>query len=170
MFYLELLIEELQNLWHIGVLTRNIAKDEKFTIRATLMWTVNDQVAYGMASRWSTAGVMGCQVWVGLERSNSRTSRLGIEDPIETCTKYYICVSSVGDVGRPCSISGLVGKSRAYEDCILDMASGGCVVRHGHHKPYPVQSKYIARTVDSKRGSVPYHYMTEGSPMHLKMV
>ncbi|KAK4406512.1 hypothetical protein Sango_0657700 [Sesamum angolense] len=75
-----------------------------------------------------------------------------------------------GDVGRLCSFSGLVGKSRAYEDCILDMASGGCVMRHGHHKPYPVHSEYVARTVDSKRGSVPCHYMTESSPMHLEMV
>ncbi|KAL0445482.1 UNVERIFIED_CONTAM: polyprotein [Sesamum latifolium] len=42
-------------------------------------------------------------------------------------------------------------QSRAYEDCILDLARGGCVVRHGHHKPYPVQSEYVARTVDSKK-------------------
>ncbi|KAL0337648.1 UNVERIFIED_CONTAM: Retrovirus-related Pol polyprotein from transposon RE2, partial [Sesamum calycinum] len=59
--------------------------------------------------------------------------------------------------------------SRAYENCILDMASGGYVVRHGHHKPYPVQSEYVARTVDSKRGSVPCHYTTESSSMHLAM-
>ncbi|KAK4404377.1 hypothetical protein Sango_0806300 [Sesamum angolense] len=100
----------------------------------------------------------------------SRTSRLGIEDPMETCTKYCNRFSSAGDVGRLCSFSGLVDKSRAYEDCILDMASSGCVVRHGHHKSYPVQSEYVARTVDSKRGSIPCHYMTESSPMHLEMV
>ncbi|KAK4407859.1 hypothetical protein Sango_0366900 [Sesamum angolense] len=45
-----------------------------------------------------------------------------------------------GDVGRSCSFSGLVGQLRAYEDCILDVASGGCVMRHGHHKPYLVHS------------------------------
>ncbi|KAL0448087.1 UNVERIFIED_CONTAM: hypothetical protein Slati_1936600 [Sesamum latifolium] len=31
-------------------------------MRATLMWTVNDLLAYGMASGWSTARVMGCSV------------------------------------------------------------------------------------------------------------
>ncbi|KAK4380831.1 Retrovirus-related Pol polyprotein from type-2 retrotransposable element R2DM [Sesamum angolense] len=82
---------------------------------------------------------------------------IGIEDPVETYTKYCSRVSSAGD-------------SRAYKDYILDMASGGCVVRHGHHKPYPVQSENVARMVDSKRGSVPCHYMTESSPMHLEMV
>ncbi|KAL0374046.1 UNVERIFIED_CONTAM: hypothetical protein Sradi_3320300 [Sesamum radiatum] len=46
-------------------------------------------------------------------------------------------------------------QSRAHKGCILDMASGGCVAIHGNHKPYPVQSKYVARTVDSKRGSAP---------------
>ncbi|KAL0292203.1 UNVERIFIED_CONTAM: hypothetical protein Sradi_6998400 [Sesamum radiatum] len=50
------------------------------------------------------------------------------------------------------------------------MASGGCVMRHGHHKLYPVHSEYVARTVDSKRGSVPCHYMIESSPMHLEIV
>ncbi|KAK4394208.1 hypothetical protein Sango_1891600 [Sesamum angolense] len=64
--------------------------------------------------------------------------------------------SPEGDVGRLCSISGVVGKSRVYEDCILDMASGGCVVRHGHHKSNPVHSEYVAMMVDSKKGSVPY--------------
>ncbi|KAL0302110.1 UNVERIFIED_CONTAM: hypothetical protein Scaly_3044200 [Sesamum calycinum] len=47
-------------------------------------------------------------------------------------------------------------QSRAYEDCILDMARGGCATGHGHHKPYLVQSEYVARTVDSKKESVPY--------------
>ncbi|KAL0410960.1 UNVERIFIED_CONTAM: hypothetical protein Slati_3685700 [Sesamum latifolium] len=37
--YLELLIEELQNLWHVGVLTHDNAKKETFTMCATLMWT-----------------------------------------------------------------------------------------------------------------------------------
>ncbi|KAL0454599.1 UNVERIFIED_CONTAM: hypothetical protein Slati_0799100 [Sesamum latifolium] len=60
--YLEPLIEELQNLWHEGVQMRDNAKDEIFTMRAALMWTVNDLPAYGMASGWSTTGVMGCPV------------------------------------------------------------------------------------------------------------
>ncbi|KAL0291144.1 UNVERIFIED_CONTAM: hypothetical protein Scaly_2648500 [Sesamum calycinum] len=49
-------------------------------------------------------------------------------------------------------------QSRAYEDCILDMARGGCAIGHGHHKLYPVQSEYVARIVDSKKESVPYQY------------
>ncbi|KAL0427828.1 UNVERIFIED_CONTAM: hypothetical protein Slati_2957600 [Sesamum latifolium] len=62
--YLEPLIKELQNLWHVGVQTRDNAKDETFTMRAALMWTVNDLPAYGMASGWSTTGVMGCPVCI----------------------------------------------------------------------------------------------------------
>ncbi|KAL0381974.1 UNVERIFIED_CONTAM: hypothetical protein Scaly_0484700 [Sesamum calycinum] len=41
--------------------------------------------------------------------------------------------------------------SRAYEDCILDMTSGGCVMRHDPHKLYLVKLEYAARMVDSKR-------------------
>ncbi|KAL0445737.1 UNVERIFIED_CONTAM: hypothetical protein Slati_1701600 [Sesamum latifolium] len=53
--YMEPLIEELQNLWHVGVLTRDSARDETFAMRAALMWTVNDLPAYGMASGWNSA-------------------------------------------------------------------------------------------------------------------
>ncbi|KAK4405068.1 hypothetical protein Sango_0513300 [Sesamum angolense] len=70
----------------------------------------------------------------------------------EDCSR----VSSAGDVGHLCSFSGSVGKTRAYEDCIIDLASGGNVVRHGHHKLYSVHSEYVKMTVNSKGGSVPY--------------
>ncbi|KAL0440493.1 UNVERIFIED_CONTAM: hypothetical protein Slati_2532300 [Sesamum latifolium] len=41
---------------------RDTAKDETFTMRVALMWIVNDLPAYGMASEWSSSGVMGCPV------------------------------------------------------------------------------------------------------------
>ncbi|KAL2252595.1 UNVERIFIED_CONTAM: hypothetical protein Sindi_0054200 [Sesamum indicum] len=40
--YLEPLIEELQNLWHVGVLMHDNLKNKIFPMRATFMWTVND--------------------------------------------------------------------------------------------------------------------------------
>ncbi|KAL0415886.1 UNVERIFIED_CONTAM: hypothetical protein Slati_3420500 [Sesamum latifolium] len=66
--YLEQLIEELQNLWHVGMMQDN-AKNEIFTMRAALMWTVNDLPAYGMAFVWSTASVMGCSVCMDVTRA-----------------------------------------------------------------------------------------------------
>ncbi|KAL0345790.1 UNVERIFIED_CONTAM: hypothetical protein Sradi_4410300 [Sesamum radiatum] len=40
------------------------ARDETFAMCAALMWTVNDLPAYGMASGWSSASVMGCPVCI----------------------------------------------------------------------------------------------------------
>ncbi|KAL0374145.1 UNVERIFIED_CONTAM: hypothetical protein Sradi_3330200 [Sesamum radiatum] len=60
--YLELLIKELQNLWHMGAQTRDGAKDETFMMRAALMWTMNHLPTYGTASGWSTVDVMGCPI------------------------------------------------------------------------------------------------------------
>ncbi|KAL0417097.1 UNVERIFIED_CONTAM: hypothetical protein Slati_3541600 [Sesamum latifolium] len=60
--YLKSLIEKLLQLWHVGVRTYDHATDNKFIMRAALMWTVNDLPVYGMASGWSTAGVMGCPI------------------------------------------------------------------------------------------------------------
>ncbi|KAK4400330.1 hypothetical protein Sango_1139100 [Sesamum angolense] len=48
--YLELLIEELQNLWHMGLLMDDNAKKETFTTRAVLMRTMDDLPAYGITS------------------------------------------------------------------------------------------------------------------------
>ncbi|KAL0405154.1 UNVERIFIED_CONTAM: hypothetical protein Slati_3829300 [Sesamum latifolium] len=59
--YSKPLIEELLQLWHVGVRTYDHATDNEFIMRATLMWTVNDP-AYGMTSGWSTVGVIGCPV------------------------------------------------------------------------------------------------------------
>ncbi|KAL0437662.1 UNVERIFIED_CONTAM: hypothetical protein Sradi_0474100 [Sesamum radiatum] len=46
----------------MGVLTRDSVKNDIFTMRVVLIWTMNDLPAYGMASGWSTIGVMGCLV------------------------------------------------------------------------------------------------------------
>ncbi|KAL2227751.1 UNVERIFIED_CONTAM: hypothetical protein Sindi_2133800 [Sesamum indicum] len=62
--YLELLIEELLQLWHVGVLTYDNAIDNTFIMPAALMWTVKDLPAYGMAYGWSTAGIMGYPIYM----------------------------------------------------------------------------------------------------------
>ncbi|KAL0286696.1 UNVERIFIED_CONTAM: hypothetical protein Scaly_2784800 [Sesamum calycinum] len=56
------LIKEMQNFWHVGVLTRDNVKNEIFAMRVTLIWIVNNLPACGMASAWSTAGVMRCPI------------------------------------------------------------------------------------------------------------
>ncbi|KAL0310475.1 UNVERIFIED_CONTAM: hypothetical protein Scaly_2924800 [Sesamum calycinum] len=48
--YLEPLIEELLQLWHVGVRTYDHATNNVFIMRAALMWTVNELPTYGMAS------------------------------------------------------------------------------------------------------------------------
>ncbi|KAL0349974.1 UNVERIFIED_CONTAM: hypothetical protein Sradi_4146600 [Sesamum radiatum] len=62
--YLEPLIKELLQLWHVGVITYNHATDNALIMRAALMWTVSDLCSYGMAFGWSTIGFMGCPVYM----------------------------------------------------------------------------------------------------------
>ncbi|KAL0300169.1 UNVERIFIED_CONTAM: hypothetical protein Scaly_2567700 [Sesamum calycinum] len=57
--YLEQFIEELLQLSHVVMRMYDHATNKAFMMRAALMWTVNDLLAYGIVSRWSTAGVMG---------------------------------------------------------------------------------------------------------------
>ncbi|XP_024630664.2 uncharacterized protein [Medicago truncatula] len=57
--FLEPLVDDLRRLW-VGEVTYDIAKKENFTLRAALMWTINDFPAYGMLSGWSTHGRLAC--------------------------------------------------------------------------------------------------------------
>ncbi|CAN6559926.1 unnamed protein product [Malus baccata var. baccata] len=50
--YLRPLVDELKDLWENGM----------FTIRAAVMWTVNDFPAYAMVSGWMTKGYLACPI------------------------------------------------------------------------------------------------------------
>ncbi|XP_060182237.1 uncharacterized protein LOC132611895 [Lycium barbarum] len=58
--YLQPLIKELTLLWETGVEAFDISKKQNFQLRAALMWTISDFLAYSMLSGWSTAGKLAC--------------------------------------------------------------------------------------------------------------
>ncbi|CAL8136469.1 unnamed protein product [Prunus armeniaca] len=60
--YLLPLVDELNDLWTNGVRTYDKSTGKMFTLRAAVMWTVNDFPAYLMVSGWSTKGYMACPV------------------------------------------------------------------------------------------------------------
>lgn len=53
------LIEQLLQFWQVGVPLHDHVTNQLSKMRAVLMWTVNDLVAYGMVSGWSIAGIIG---------------------------------------------------------------------------------------------------------------
>ncbi|XP_068329751.1 uncharacterized protein [Pyrus communis] len=58
--YLEPLIDELKVLWTSGVPTYDTFRQETFTLRAAILWTISDFPAYGNLSGWSTHGKLAC--------------------------------------------------------------------------------------------------------------
>ncbi|CAL2248338.1 unnamed protein product [Prunus armeniaca] len=60
--YIRSLVDELKDLWTNGVRTFDKSTGKMFTLRAAVMWTVNDFPAYAMVSRWSTKCYMACPV------------------------------------------------------------------------------------------------------------
>ena len=58
--YLQPLIEELKDLWEVGVQTYDASRKENFNLHAALIGTINDFPAYGYLSGWSTKGKMAC--------------------------------------------------------------------------------------------------------------
>jgi len=57
--YVQPLIDDLKKLWN-GVLTYDVSRKQNFMMRATLMWTINGFLAYGMFSSWGTHGRLAC--------------------------------------------------------------------------------------------------------------
>ncbi|XP_050109451.1 uncharacterized protein LOC126588404 [Malus sylvestris] len=60
--YLRPLVDELKDLWENGVRTYDKYTGQMFTMRAVVMWTVNDFPAYAMVSGWMTKGYMACPI------------------------------------------------------------------------------------------------------------
>ncbi|XP_042441453.1 uncharacterized protein LOC122026804 [Zingiber officinale] len=58
--YLQPLIDELIELWHTRVETFDTSTSQNFTLRAALLWTINDFPAYANLSGWSTKGKLAC--------------------------------------------------------------------------------------------------------------
>ncbi|CAN0886073.1 hypothetical protein LINGRAHAP2_LOCUS15271 [Linum grandiflorum] len=60
--YLQPLIEELKELWEVGIETFDASRRQNFQLHAALMWTINDFPAYGNLSGWSTKGRLACPI------------------------------------------------------------------------------------------------------------
>jgi hypothetical protein len=74
--YLRPLIDELKELWEIGVPTYDKSTDSNFILKAAVMWTINDFPAYANLSGWSTKGFLACPV------CNKDTSSQGLRSKI----------------------------------------------------------------------------------------
>ncbi|XP_042415312.1 uncharacterized protein LOC122004501 [Zingiber officinale] len=60
--YLEPLVEDLKELWDIGVETYDAFSKSMFNMKAILMWTINDFPAYGNLAGCATKGKFGCPI------------------------------------------------------------------------------------------------------------
>ncbi|XP_042415124.1 uncharacterized protein LOC122004280 [Zingiber officinale] len=60
--YLEPLVEDLKELWDIGVETYDAFSKSVFNMKAILMWTINDFPSYGNLAGCATKGKFGCPI------------------------------------------------------------------------------------------------------------
>ncbi|KAL3514693.1 hypothetical protein ACH5RR_027410 [Cinchona calisaya] len=67
--YLQLLIEELKELFSIGLQTYDASTGEMFSLKAALSWTISDFPAYAVLSGWSTRGGKACPRCAGDTKS-----------------------------------------------------------------------------------------------------
>jgi hypothetical protein len=67
--YLQPLIDELQELWNVGACTFDGSKKDNFNMRAQLIWTINDLLAYADLFGWPNRGVKACPCCMHSTRS-----------------------------------------------------------------------------------------------------
>jgi hypothetical protein len=67
--YLQPLIDELLELWSVGVRTFDASKKENFNMRSQLMWTIKDLPTYADLSGWPNRGVKTCPCCMQSTRS-----------------------------------------------------------------------------------------------------
>jgi hypothetical protein len=58
--FLRPLVDELKTLWSHGVVTKDAVTNSFFTMRAMLLWTINDFPARSSLSGWSGQGYLAC--------------------------------------------------------------------------------------------------------------
>jgi hypothetical protein len=62
--FLRLLIDELNNLWFVGVETFNVYRKKIFQLKTALMWTINDFLSYDILSSWRTHDNLSCPYYM----------------------------------------------------------------------------------------------------------
>ena len=91
--YLKLLVDELKELWEVGVETYDTYNKEHFQMRATLFWTIHDYPGFGNVSRWRTKGYHSCYTCNDEPYSEVLESKIGFINhraylPMEHCWRH----------------------------------------------------------------------------------
>ena len=60
--YLAPLIDDLKILWEVGIEAYDAYRQESFTLKAILMWTINDFPAYGNLAGCTVKGYKACPI------------------------------------------------------------------------------------------------------------
>lgn len=60
--YLAPLVDDLKNLWDKGIEVYDAYKQQLFTLKAVLLWTINDFPAYGNLSGCVVKGYYACPI------------------------------------------------------------------------------------------------------------
>lgn len=56
------MIDDLKILWHQGVSAYDCFREENFTLRVAILWTISDFPGYSMLSSWSMHGRLSCPI------------------------------------------------------------------------------------------------------------
>lgn len=86
--YLQPLIEELKQLWEVGLPTYDISQKQNFQLKAALLWTISDFPAYGMLSGWTTSGRLACPYC--MENTKAFTLKNGGKQSWFDCHRQFL--------------------------------------------------------------------------------
>ncbi|XP_012838845.1 PREDICTED: uncharacterized protein LOC105959319 [Erythranthe guttata] len=132
--YLQPLVNELNELWEVGVETYDSFNKQNFQMRAALMWTINDFPAYGMLSGWSTHGVSSCPLCMG--RSKAFFLKEGKKPSYFDCHRQFLPMNHPFRKDKKSFRKGSVEKSTAPDGSGPSLHTGGSIPMSEYKRRY----------------------------------
>ncbi|GAA0186103.1 hypothetical protein LIER_33391 [Lithospermum erythrorhizon] len=101
--FLRPVVDELNCLFEVGVITYDAATRQNFNMRVSLMWTISDFPPYGMLSAWSTYGRLSCPYWLSCPYCMNATSAFYLK---AVMTRHLIPDAIWETISELCNFSG----------------------------------------------------------------
>ncbi|XP_057790299.1 uncharacterized protein LOC131007156 [Salvia miltiorrhiza] len=132
--YLAPLIDDLKELWEIGIQAYDAHRSQSFTLRSVLLWTINDFPAYGNLSGCSVKGYKACPIcadqthskWLPYSRKVSYTGHrqfLPESHPYRRQKKAFDGVQELRAAPKPLSGTEVFERMQAC-NCVWEKTKG----------------------------------------------
>ncbi|RVW62801.1 hypothetical protein CK203_058901 [Vitis vinifera] len=144
--YLAPLVDDLKALWEVGVKAYDAHQREFFTLKAILLWTINDFPAYGNLSGCTVKGYHACPICG--EETNSHWLKHGNKNSLPAIEGFFHATIHLESKRRHLMVNKSLGKTKDGVKSRLDLLEMG--LRLGLAPTFGLKRTYLPCMLYSK--------------------